>query len=191
MSSYFSFVAMVALGVGAACRHHVEPPVVVAVPDLSQRLVFAIPADSAAARRVVDSARIRIVCLAGHPQADARGCDSHPTAEPSCNINRAAVADSVAAVLAVVPTLRFFDSTETVLQRRFPDLVMAKSQLRDARRAFKCETWDAGKCLGIAPRSQSIWLLLTAAASSERVDTVTVFLGQENLCDRAGTPGGQ
>jgi hypothetical protein len=191
MSSHGRFFAIVALWVGVACRHHVEPPVVVAVPDLSQRLVFAIPADSAAARRVVDSARIRIVCLAGHANADARRCNRTPTAEPSCNINRAAVADSLGAVLAAVPTLRFTDSTETVLKQRFPDLVFAKNQLRDARRSYKCETWSAGKCLGVAPRSQSIWLLFTASTSSERVDTVTVFLGQENLCDRAGTPGGQ
>jgi hypothetical protein len=177
-----------ALCAGAACRHHVEPPVVVAVPDRSQRLVFAIPADSAAARRVVDSARIRIVCLAGHPTADARGCDRRPNAEPSCNRNRAAIAATLGPVLTAVPTLRWTDSTESELRRRFPDFVVAVRQLRDARRSYRCETWDAGKCLAVAPRSQGIWLMLTAPARSERVETVTVFLGRENLCDRAGTP---
>jgi hypothetical protein len=182
------FPGVLALCLGAACSH-AAPPLVVSVPDASQRLVFAIPADSAAARRVLDSARIRVVCLAGSPKVDARSCDKHPAAEPSCNINRAMIADSVAPVLAAIPTLRFTDSTELELRRRFPDLLVAVSEVRDARRSYRCDTWGAGKCLAIAPPSQSMWVLLTAGENSERVEAVTVFLGRENLCDRAGTPG--
>jgi hypothetical protein len=183
-------VCCVILALCAACRHHVEPPVVVAVPDSSQRLVFAIPADSAAARRMLDSARMRIVCLAGQAKVDTRRCDKNPTAEPSCHVKRAAIADSLGEVLAAIPTLRFTESNSTnnAIRQRFPDFVVAVDQLRDARRSYNCGTWSGGKCLAIARPSQSIWLLLTAGPQSERVEIVTVFLGRENLCDRASTP---
>ena len=180
------WAAVLASAAAACCGR--PAPLLVAVPDASQRITVAIPADSAEARAAVVALSAEMACLVGSPQADARACALAPSEGPTCTTRRDATVRALQPLLDALPDIRLTTPivTEEALVQRFPGFRVATREVRDARRLLRCDTWFEGKCVGLSVKD--VWVLLRADSGSERVDTVEVFLGRENLCDRSAAP---
>jgi hypothetical protein len=156
----------------AACGHQ-EPNLAVApVPDASQRLSFAPPADSAARAAMLTAT----VCLlrGGHAEdcQEAQGpqtpCDARPASQFVTLYEP--LVDSVSRVRL---TQAF--AMNDALKRLFPDGTPMR-EIADARRSAPCSDWNAadGKCAAL--RYRDLWTLFRGPYSGQDVSTIEVFL---------------
>jgi hypothetical protein len=179
-----------------ACRPAAPPPVLAPVPDESQRLELATPAAPLSAADVQDILDA-VTCLAGSNGREARRCATEATraSVPSCTTKDSAMAEPLRPLVAALATLELttLDSALATLPQRFPAFEVTARNVRDARRAARCDTWgsEAGrprKCVGL--RAGEIWVLLTAPPGARTgVDSIAVFLGSAGVCEDALRPG--